>query len=342
MYLTAPISEKLIPSERRLQTTTFDSARHRYRLVTLLGRGGYGAVFKALRLDTLDTVAIKLINPPDPAYPSGNGATPLQQIRHLRHEITLGAGLCHPNLAILHDWGETADGQVFAVFDYVPGETLRERLLLRGGMDGRSAVSLMAQVLAALVYLHAQGIVHCDIKPHNIMLLPADPLTPALRRAKIIDFGSAVRLPVDPFSQSGARTACSPAYSAPEQLRGAVPTPGVDIYAWGLVLLECLSGQAIVSGRSMRHIIEQQVSDELIPIPVQLAAHPLGALLRQVTHKNAQRRIGDSAQLQRQLLLIDLAGMHDVGPGLRQQAVADKCDDAPTQSRPFTGCRYRV
>ncbi|WP_166881835.1 serine/threonine-protein kinase [Massilia mucilaginosa] len=331
------------PSERRLQITTLDSARHRYRVVSLLGRGGYGSVFKAVRLETLETVAIKLINPPVPACPSRNGATPLQQIRQLRHEITLCGTLCHPNLAGLHDWGESADGQVFAVFDYVPGETLRERLLLRGGMDGRSAVSIMTQVLAALVYLHAQGVVHCDIKPHNIMLLPADPVTPALQRAKIIDFGSAVQLPVDPFRQRDARTACSPAYSAPEQLRGAIPSPSVDIYAWGLVLLECLSGQSIVSGRSMRRVIERQLSDEPIPIPVQLEGHPLGALLRQATHKNAQGRIADSAQLQRQLLLLDLAGIPDAGPDPRRHALAaDQFDDAATRSRPLTAGRYTV
>jgi serine/threonine protein kinase len=333
----------LSPSERGLQTTLFDSARHRYRIQTLLGRGGYGSVFKALRLDTLDTVAIKLINPPASAYRSGHGATPLQQTRQLRHEIALSAGLRHANLAVLLDWGETVDGQVFAVFDYVPGETLRERLLLRGGMDSRSALSLMAQVLAALVYLHAHGIVHSDITPHNIMLLPADPVAAVPERAKVIDFGSAVQLPVATYPPPGARIMCSPAYSAPELLRGAIPSPSADLYAWGLVLLECLSGQAIMSGRSMRHIIEQQISDDAIPIPARLAIHPLGTLLCQVTQKNVQCRFGDSAQMQRQLSLIDPDSIDDDRPAPRQQPLAsDAVDGTGPWRGPFGTYCYTV
>jgi len=327
----------LIPVERRLPATIFNSAHHRYRILALLGEGGYGSVFKAIRLDAELPVAIKLINPAGPLSKPATRPTSQQQQRQLRNEITLCRTLHNANIAKLHDWGESRDGQVFAVFEYLPGQTLRERLLLHGAMGIGTAACLMGQVLAALVYLHGQGIVHCDIKPQNIMLPQGDTAAFTPRQSKLIDFGGALRLPSDREASDHGYRICSPSYSAPEQLRGAPVSQKFDIYAWGLVLLECLGGKAVITGHSQRQLVQQQISDDEIPIPAGLASHPLAALLRQVLHKDGRQRIGDTELLQRQFLQLDLAVPDDYRQGPQPQPASGFAahDHAVTQPPPY-------
>ena len=302
----------------------------------MLGTGGYGAVFKAVRLDTMQPVAIKLILPEGPSSSARPSAQ--ERIRQLRNEIDLGRELRNVHVAAPQDWGETGDGQPFAVFEYLPGQTLRERLLSHGAMEMSAAVFVMRQVLAALGYMHGQGIVHCDIKPHNIMLPPDGTAPSSLQPVKLIDFGSAVRLWSTPSAAAGARRICSPAYTSPEQLRGGATTRKFDIYAWGLVLLECLSGKAMVSGHSLRHIVHQQISDEEIPMPAELAGHPLAALLRQAVDKDGRRRVGDTALLERQFQGMDLAAIAATRPGTpAPPSGAGARDHAVTRSCPIAG-----
>jgi len=298
--------------------------------LSLLGRGGYGTVFKALRLDTGVTVAIKLIHPA--GAPGYGRVTQEQQARRLRHEIAVCASLSHANIAALLDSGATGGGRAFAVFEYVPGETLREHLLRRGRIEARRAVPLMAQVLEALVHLHEQDIVHCDIKPQNIVLTQAGPAWPqAQPHAKLVDFGSAVRLRDSPDMANDEPGGCSPAYSAPEQLRGAAPSPGFDIYAWALVCVECLTGQAVVPGYSLQERIAWQTGSAPVPLPARLAGHALGALLRQALEKDWRRRSGDAAVLLRQLLQLGLDDLDD-DPDVRRDQAPGK-NQTPLQSR---------
>jgi len=262
-------------------------------------------VHKAVRLGTGDIVAVKQAHP---AAPSIDLAA-----RLLRHEVNLYRSLCHPRIPTLQDSGEMPDGLPFAVLDYIQGMTLHDHLLLHGPMDVVATVMLMDELLGVLAYLHAVGIFHLDLKPRNIMLTPSG-------QARLIDFGSA--------TPKAPRT-CSPAYSSPEQLSGAPAHPAFDLYAWGLVMLACLGGQA---GRRMRPVQQRQQGRADIPMP-RLEKHPLGTLLRQVLHIDPSRRIGNARTLRRRLRRLDLNG---TGLVRADVALAAPPDDDSTQREPGT------
>jgi serine/threonine protein kinase len=268
-----------------------------------LGQGGHGVVHQAVRLGGGETVAIKLVNPVARSLPLS--------ARLLRQEIALCATLLHPCIPALRDSGETAAGLPFAVFDLVPGLSLQTHLRRHGPMRPAAAAALLDPLLDALAYLHDRGVVHCDVKPGNILLTPSG-------QARLIDFGSATPAP---------QRLCSPAYSPPEQLRGDAPTPKFDLYAWAAVLLECLGGRAEPAGGDPRG------PDMSLPW---LDGHPLGALLRQLLREDPGRRPGDARLLRRRLRLLDLHDLSnpDDPARLTRPSGADARDLATTQAPP--------
>lgn len=284
-------------------------SRQRYRLLHLLGQGGVGQVFEAAHIDSGQKVAIKLLHPPSEAEASNTPDEIFMFIHRLQlaHELRLCAQVRHPNIVPVLDHGFAGNGFGFAVFALLPGLTLKERLIQKGALTPQESGEVMGQVLAALVGLHESGIVHRDLKPQNIMLNRIGTGT----QVTLFDFGIAATLPGRADAQSADMSLpgsnaclCSPAYSAPEQLRGAAPSTKADLYAWGLLLLECLTGQAAVRGHSVAEICHKQLCNE-IRIPPGLQHHPLGALLRRVLHKDPLLREADAKVLYRDLLQID-------------------------------------
>lgn len=172
------------------------------------------------------------------------------------------------------------------------GQTLRDYLSQNGAIDSVYATDIMLQVLDALIHAHQQGIIHRDIKPTNIMLSQSGAKT----YAKILDFG------IGTLAQESRQhdfetitltqeTLGTPSYSAPEQLRGEPASAKSDLYVWGLVFLECLTGVPAVTGTSVASIYHKQLSDVHIPIPSALLGHPLAGLLRRVLNKSALERV---------------------------------------------------
>jgi serine/threonine protein kinase len=126
----------------------------------------------------------------------------------------------------------------------------------------------MTQVLDALCCAHAQGIVHRDLKPENIIITR----TGLRRNATVLDFGlsgfTEGAIARDALRLTASRELMgTPSYAAPEQLRGEVPSPGSDIYSWGLVLLECLTGEVAMSGRTPHEVVMMQIGPDPVPIP---------------------------------------------------------------------------
>lgn len=257
-----------------------------YELEEQLGRGGFGTVFRARQQSTGQTVAVKMLRLDDTDERDRSRIA-----GRFERETRLCADLDHPNIVRLLDKGRTKDNYLFAVFEYVRGETLRDLLLREGALPAQKAGNLMGQVLDGLACAHQRGIVHRDLKPSNIMITP----TGTRRHVKILDFGIGTFVPdarkSDYRSLTLSReTVGTPSYSAPEQLRGEPPTVGSDLYAWGLVFIECLTGRAVMRGATLAEIFHNQLSPDDVPLPPAILGHPLADLLRRVLHKNQMER----------------------------------------------------
>jgi TOMM system kinase/cyclase fusion protein len=259
--------------------------QERYRILDRLSNGGFGVVYKAEQLATGQTVAIKCIRRFGPTPEDDE-----KRLARFQREVRLCAQLHHPNIVRLIDSG-WVDQSMYAVFEYVPGQNLAELLADEGRLPPVEAARLMGQVLDALSCAHDAGIIHRDLKPANIMITP----TGARRNATVLDFGiGGVLREAQGIDEKTLTTTFermgTPAYSSPEQLRGRVLTPQTDIYSWGLVFLECLTGQRVIDGETIAEVMHRQLDDTPVPIPRALKGHPLDELLRAATAKNAAHR----------------------------------------------------
>ncbi|WP_256219072.1 TOMM system kinase/cyclase fusion protein [Variovorax sp. 770b2] len=258
-----------------------------YDLLDVLGAGGYGTVYRAMQRHTGTVVAVKVVKVQDGQ----------QRVARFHRETRLCAALHHPHIVQLLDKGEQGDC-VYGVFEYVPGETLRSLVRRRGSLTATETGHLMAEVLDALDCAHRAGIVHRDLKPDNVMVT----FTGAMPHAKVLDFGISTVIPLHKGLQFPTLTMAeeclgTPSYTAPEQLRGEPPSVRSDLYAWGLMFLECLTGAPAVRGESTAEIFHQQLSPLEVPLPAEIAAHPVAALLRHALKKKADERCGSAATL---------------------------------------------
>ena len=265
-----------------------------YTIVDKVGEGGFGLVYKAKQTNTGQLVAIKVLKNTQEV----DELRKTHQKARFERETQLSAQISHPHIVKLLDKGYTDTGEPFAVFEYIAGLTLKDYIIQQGGLDATETGELMGQVLDALASAHEQGIVHRDLKPQNLMVTK----TGTKNHIKILDFG------IGAFTQEyrtkdyksltlTKELVGTPSYSAPEQLRGEPPTVKSDIYAWGLILIECLTGRTVMEGDSIAEIFQRQLQAAHVPIPSAIVGHPLANLLRRVLEKNPQQRLGDATQL---------------------------------------------
>ncbi|HWO87292.1 MAG TPA: serine/threonine-protein kinase, partial [Stellaceae bacterium] len=177
----------------------------RYRIEALLGTGAMGEVYRAHDPAIDRLVAIKVVRP---ELVAGSGGE--QLLERFRREARAAGRRFHPNIVAIWDFGDD-DGTPFLVMELVDGQSLDQLIKSCGSLEARRSVAIVAQVLSALRFAHASGIVHRDIKPSNIMVLPGD-------QVKVADFGIA-RLEASEFTIVGDLLG-TPAYMAPEQLSG--------------------------------------------------------------------------------------------------------------------------
>ncbi|MBS2019462.1 MAG: protein kinase [Deltaproteobacteria bacterium] len=207
---------------------------NRYRIETLVGAGAVGAVFKAAHVDLPRTFAIKLLHPHYRADP--------HLMASFRAEARAASLLDHPNVTVVHDFGEEPDGLVYIVMEYLQGMNLQALLDEERRLSPRRAIEIMLQVCGALMAAHDRGIVHRDVKPDNIMLVPTrDDEGDTFDLVKVCDFGIAA-LETAPGAEGGEITAGTPEYMAPEQAAGRADAR-TDVYACGIVLYEMLVGK---------------------------------------------------------------------------------------------------
>ncbi|WP_437297301.1 TOMM system kinase/cyclase fusion protein [Sorangium sp. So ce426] len=263
--------------------TTFDG---RYEILAKLGEGGFGVVHKARQLTTGQPIALKILRLAEQGGVARGAQTDRRVSRFLR-ETRLCAQLHHPNIVQLVDAGQVDDGTLYAAFAFAPGDDLAALLEREGALAPSEARHLMLQVLDALACAHAAGVVHRDLKPSNIMVIP----TGARRNALVLDFGIGATLDDGRSTRlTGSHDALgTPGYGAPEQWRGAEASPRADLFSWGLVFLECLTGKPAYGGTEAE-IFYRLLGPDPVPIPAALERHPLGDLLARALRKDEGAR----------------------------------------------------
>src|SRR5256885_3955243 len=207
--------------------TLFDG---RYKIVRKLGAGGMANVYHAGDQELGGRVAIKILNE--------RHANDEQFVERFRREAKNAAGLSHPNIVSIFDRGE-AEGTYYIAMEYVDGLSLKELISTRGPAPINVAVDYARQILAALRIAHRQGLVHRDIKPHNV-------LVDGEGRVKVTDFGIA-RAGPSQMTEEGSIIGTAQ-YLSPEQAQGAPVTPASDLYSVGIVLYELLTGTVPFGG----------------------------------------------------------------------------------------------
>jgi len=194
--------------------------KDRYRLERLLGHGGMAAVWLAEDEVLERPVAVKVL--------SDTIASDPEFLTRFRREAQVAAGLSHPNLIGVYDYAE-GDERPYLVMEYVPGETLAERMRHGGGL---SCQRLAQELLGAVAHIHAAGIVHRDVKPQNVLIAPDG-------SAKLIDFGIALPKDATALTRTGHLLGTA-RYIAPEVMAGAPATERSDLFSCGVLLRDCL------------------------------------------------------------------------------------------------------
>jgi hypothetical protein len=270
----------------------------RFRIERLLGRGGMSSVWAAHDEELGRPVAIKLLHT--------RRLESADAVDRFEREARTLALLAHPGIVTVIDRGDS-DGRPFIVCELVDGRDLHERISLEGPLPIAEALAVAVQVAAALAYAHQRGVIHRDVKPHNV-LLTAD------GHAKLTDFGIA-RVDDEPALTNPGRVLGTGDYVAPEQAQGLPLDGRADIYALGALLYHCLTGVPPYRGTSFVEIAEQHLR---APVPDVRARCPdvpdgVAAIVSRALAKRPEERYADVGQMQEALEAQLLALTRDDG-----------------------------
>jgi serine/threonine-protein kinase len=239
----------------------------RYSIVSRLGAGGMAEVYCAQDLQLGRKVALKLLHrrfSQDPDF-----------VERFRREASAAAGLQHPNVVSVYDRGEW-DGTYYIAMEYLEGRSLKEIVATEGPLHPAQAIDIAVQVLRAARFAHQRGVIHRDLKPHNVIVDDEG-------RAKVTDFGIA-RAGTSDITETGSIMGTAQ-YLSPEQAQGQTVSAQSDLYAVGILLYELLAGRVPFEGDSPVTVAMKQVSEQPVPpsaynpdVPPQLDAVVLHAL----------------------------------------------------------------
>ena len=254
----------------------------RYRLEARIGAGGMSTVYRALDETLQRQVAIKLMN--------REVTSESDQLERFRREARAVAQLSHPHIVGVIDAGED-EGRPYIVFEYVEGETLKERIRRNGRLPIAEAVAYAIEIARALGAAHARHIVHRDVKPQNVLIDEEG-------SAKVTDFGIARTLDEEGLTADG-RVLGTTDYVSPEQALGQPVTGQSDLYSLGIVLYEMVTGEVPFKGENQVAVAMKHVREEIPDVQVRRpeVSSALAAVIDSATAKRRQDRYADDAEL---------------------------------------------
>jgi len=304
-----------------------------YRIVSKIGAGGMGEVYLAEDLWLDRRVAIKLL----PA----ESAADEQANKRLIREAKAAAKLDHPNICSVYEVGE-ADGRSFIAMQYVEGETLYSRLK-RKPIELRESLDIAIQIADALAEAHSSGIIHRDIKPQNIIITSRG-------QSKVMDFGLAKVLESKSLTESTAETESlltdpgtilgTVPYMSPEQVRGQSLDARSDIFSFGAVLYEMISGRQPFAAESAAATLSAILTQEPSPVARYSTQAPeeLQRILRKCLEKDRERRYQTVRDL-----AIDLENLRQTSGNLKESSVARSASERETiQGSTSADCANRL
>jgi serine/threonine protein kinase len=299
----------------------------RYQILDKLAAGGMGAVYVASQLDLRRRVAIKTLHPEESAD-EGLRA-------RFRREAEAVQRLTHPNTVRVYDFGETDDGWLYLVMEYLEGLMLDEVLHQLGPLPVDTVAHLGEQVLGSLIEAHAHGIVHRDIKPSNLMLCRQ-----LGRRdfVKVLDFGLAhlERTSVD-FKTLTGTTLGTPHYMSPEQVKGRPLDGRSDLYSLAMALFELATGAPPYDGATPFEVALKHVEPGPLSLPKELARTRLGRVIARAAQKRPDDRYDSATAMLCALTAAPTAERPELLERLGFVAAAPErhADPVPTLDRPL-------
>ncbi|HEY2006566.1 MAG TPA: protein kinase [Solirubrobacteraceae bacterium] len=307
-----------------MSTLVGTSLNGRYRLEARIGAGGMSTVYRAMDQTLERQVAVKLMN--------REVAGDSDLLERFRREARAVAQLSHPHIVGVIDAGED-DHRPYIVFEYVEGETLKERIRRLGRLPVSEAVAYSIEIARALGAAHARHIVHRDVKPQNVLIDEEG-------SAKVTDFGIARTMEEDGLTADG-RVIGTTDYVSPEQALGRPVTGQSDLYSLGVVLYEMLTGEVPFMGESQVAVAMKHVREELPD--VQLKRPEISAALASIvdtaTAKREEDRYADDAELIADLE--DVLAMETARSGVASPEVTTVLRTLPRRARSHLPYRLR-
>jgi len=290
----------------------------RYRLTERIAGGGMGEVWQAEDTVLGRTVAVKLLR-----REYADDATFLARFRN---EARHTAGLSHPGIALVYDFGEGTEeegGSPYLVMEHVPGEPLSTIVSREGPLPPERTLDIIGQAALGLQAAHDAGVIHRDVKPGNILVTPDGVV-------KVTDFGIARATNAVPLTQTGAIMGTA-YYISPEQASGRSVTPASDVYSLGIVAYECLTGRRPFDGDTPVSVALAQVSQEPPALPADLP-DPVRELVMRMLAKDPAARPASAGELGAEALALR--------PVVAAAPTRPVAPPAPTRTMPLVGAAY--
>src|SRR5438552_2380626 len=291
----ATIADPGSPASARFQSEVLSSSTifspgtllgSRYQILKILGQGGMGAVYQARDQELDRIIALKVIRPELASNPG--------ILQRFKQELILSRHVTHKNVVRIFDLGE-AEGTKFITMEFVEGEDFRSVLRHHGKLSARKAVAVVQQICRALEAAHAEGVIHRDLKPQNIMRDPQG-------RIVVMDFGLARSLEFDGMTQTGALVGTLE-YMSPEQALGTVLDQRSDLFAVGLIFYELLTGKAPYKADTAIASLMKRTHERAVPASDVDASVPvsLSVIVSRCLERDPKDRYESATELLREL-----------------------------------------